>query len=177
MSFFPPVKKWTVPKSALVDSLEEMARDGRWRNEGIMLWLGRRGEGEAIITHLLALRGPGIVKQPQLLIIRSYLLNAVTDITARLKVALLGQIHSHGGKQVDLSPTDRKYGVIVPYYLSVVAPEYALNKETSIADCGVHIFEEGSGYRRLEGWEIAQRIEVVEGQRPPLLIAGRHRNG
>ena len=58
-----------------------------------------------------------------------------------IKRILVGQIHSHDRSYgVDLSWVDIKYGLSVPYYLSVVAPDYALNPETVWDDCGTHIY-------------------------------------
>ncbi len=171
--FFPRVERWHIPEMAVADSLREMAQDGSQGNEGIVLWLGRRHGGEATVTHLVALRGPGVVKQPDLLIIEPWLLNEVTDVTIGLKVALVGQIHSHGdGHGVDLSITDRTRGIAVPHYLSVVAPHYAMEPRIRIEDCGVHVFESRTGYRRLSVDEIGQRLTIVPGGRVPLIIVG-----
>lgn len=173
MTFFPTVESWRIPESAMVDSLHEMARDGAAGNEGIALWLGRRHSKKAEVTHLVALRGPGVLKQPDLLIVESWLLNDVADVTIELGVTLVGQIHSHGdGYSTDLSFTDRRYGIAVPYYLSLVAPDYAMKEGTGIADCGVHVFEPGVGYRCLLPVEIAQRIHIVSGPRLPMITVG-----
>jgi len=158
---------------AVADSLREMAQDGSQGNEGIVLWLGRRHDNEATVTHLVGLRGPGIMRQPDLLIIEPWLLNEVTDVTIELKVALVGQIHSHGDWHgVNLSITDRRRGIAVPYYLSIVAPSYATDPSTRIEDCGVHVYEPATGYRRLSAVEIGRRLRVMPGLRVPLIIVG-----
>ncbi len=173
MTFFPRVDCWCIPEIALADSLREMARDGAYGNEGIVLWLGRRRDGEATVTHLVALRGPGIVKRPDLINIEPWLLNEVTDVTIDLGVALIGQIHSHGRHHgIGLSITDRTRGIAVPYYLSVVAPNYATKPGTQIEDCGVHVYEPNIGYRRLAGAEASQRLHVGTGFEVPLILVG-----
>jgi hypothetical protein len=172
LSFFPPIKKWVVPESAIADSLREMALDGALGNEGVALWLGKRLKGIAEVTHLVALRGPGVIKRPDLLRIESFLFNDVADVAIKLGVSLLGQIHSHRGFGVDLSWVDSTYGVAVPYYLSAVAPYYAMRDDTDIKDCGVHVFEPGRGYRRLPPQEVAKRIRIGYGQKLPFLIVG-----
>ncbi len=94
-------------------------------------------------------------------------------MTIELGVVLIGQIHSHGsGYGVDLSITDRTRGIAVPYYLSLVAPYYAMKPETRIADCGVHMYEPESGYRRWSTVEIGQRFEITHDPRLPLIIVG-----
>jgi hypothetical protein len=149
-----------------------MSLDGALGNEGVTLWLGKRLKGIAEVTHLVVLRGPGIIKQPDLLRIDSHLFNDVTDVAIEFGVSLLGQIHSHRGLWVDLSWVDSTYGVAVPYYLSVVAPHYAMRADTNIKDCGVHVFDPRRGYRRLPPQEVAKRIHIVYGQKLTILTVG-----
>jgi proteasome lid subunit RPN8/RPN11 len=161
VNFFPVVHQWKLPGELLPVSLQEMALDGRVGNEGICLWLGQRGEdGIAVVSHAVKLRGCGIWKSPVNIRIAPELMREVHQYARALGVILVGQIHSHGPyHSVDLSPTDLRYGVSVPYYLSLVAPDYSLRAETQWRDCGVHIFAPGSGYRR-----------VCDNQIPELLL-------
>jgi hypothetical protein len=86
---------------------------------------------------------------------------------------LVGQIHSHGRHYgVDLSPTDHAYGIHVPYFLSVVCPDYAQTKSTAIQDCGVHVFLPNRGYIRLADREIETRIVIHKEPNVGVLIAG-----
>lgn len=172
-SFFSSIETWRIPESALVDSMAEMAIDGISGNEGVALWLGHRRDGIAEVTHLVALRGAGIIKFPDFLRIESWLLNEVTDLAIDLELCLIGQIHSHGfGYPTDLSETDRTFGLAVPYFLSVVAPDYGLRSSIFLPDCGVHIFEPRTGFRRLDEAEVSQRILVFPGDRLPLHTVG-----
>lgn len=172
-SYFSEIHSWVLPEVAFTASLEEMARDGASGNEGVMLWLGQQRQGIAEITHLVALRGNGVIKEPYFLQIESGLLNDVADLAIEYGVSLIGQIHSHGGGcSTDLSLTDRRYGIKTPYYLSVVAPDFALRQETRITDCGVHVYEPNHAYRRLSDAETAERIKVVRGLTPTMLLIG-----
>jgi len=174
VSFFPRVDKWVIPKSALADSIREMARDGRKGNEGVMLWLGRRQGGCAEITHLVALCGSGVIKEPDRLIITSGLLNQVTDLAIELGVVLVGHIHSHGpGHGNGLSFTDRKFGICVPYYLSVVASNYAMEGNTGVSDCGVYVYDPELGFQRMPHDELRKRIILVSKPRLPVLVVGQ----
>lgn len=173
VEFFPPVQVWRLPTAALTDSLAELARDGRSGSEGIMLWVGQRRDGVAEVTHLVALRGAGIIKAPAFIRITPPLFNEVADVVAELDAVLVGQIHSHGvGYSTNLSPTDRTQGIAVPYYLSIVAPDYALRPATRLVECGVHVFEPAVGYRRLPAAEIDERIQLVPGAVVPVLTVG-----
>src|SRR5437868_3450420 len=124
-SHFVDIASWQIPETAISDSLAEMAIDGRNGNEGIVLWLGRDNGNVAEITHLIRLRGPLVEKRPDLINIHSSLLNDVADFAIEHDSRLIGQVHSHGpGYSLDLSPTDREYGIKAPHYLSIVAPDY-----------------------------------------------------
>jgi hypothetical protein len=174
MSFFTPIATWRLPESALAASCREMARDGVAGNEGVALWLGRRGDGQAEITHVVALRGPGVLKRPDQLVIRPHLLNEVTDLAIELDVMLVGQIHSHGELYgTDLSYADHTFGIKVPYFLSLVAPDFALRPHTRLEDCGIHVFEPGSGFRRLHTVEAADRIRLMPSSPVPVLTVGQ----
>jgi proteasome lid subunit RPN8/RPN11 len=171
--YFPPVERWFLPESAFRDSLAEMALDGVLGNEGVVFWLGRRSNGEARITHVIALRGPGAIKRPAQLVIHESVFASVTDIAIDHGVSMIGQIHSHGpGYSTDLSPTDRMYGIAVPHYLSLVAPDYALRSNISLAECGIHVLEPGYGFTRMSAEEIRSRVVLTSNSRSQFLIAG-----
>lgn len=102
------------------------------------------------------------------------LINDVTDLAIDHGAMLVGQIHSHGtGYGTNLSPTDRKYGISIPHYLSLVAPHYGTRPETRIGECGVYVFEPGTGFRRLPFKEASRRVEIVSGHATPMLMAGK----
>jgi len=142
-------------------SFREMAEHGVSGNEGIAFWMGTLDGSEASITHVVAVRGPGILREPLFLQMSSGTVNALTDLAIDLGVVLIGQIHAHPGGFTDLSPTDRHLGVQFPQYLSVVAPEYAQRPGTSISECGVHVFYPPGGFSRLSAREVSDRLLVV----------------
>jgi hypothetical protein len=170
--YFSQIDAWRIPETAIADVLAEMAIDGREGNEGIVLFLGREDLAVAEVTHLVKLRGPGIKKRPWQITISAALLNEVTDVAIEHKVRLVGQVHSHGpGYGLDLSPTDRSYGIRAPYYFSLVAPDYALSSEP-IHRWGVHVFLERQGYVRLPPAEVSRRIQIVPSLRIPFITVG-----
>lgn len=173
MSFFTPISNWRIPETALVQSLREMAQDGLLGNEGVALWLGHRANGQADVTHLVGLRGSGVIKRPDQLVIHPQLVNEVTDLAIELGLVLVGQIHSHGELYgTDLSYADRNLGIKVPYFLSLVAPDYALRPQTPLEECGVHLFEPARGFRRLSPSEVVRRLVVVPGAPLPFSTVG-----
>lgn len=172
-ALFPQIQGWHLPEAAFQQSLTEMARDGAEGNEGIALWLGRRRAGIAEVTHVALLRGSGVVKRPAHIRLGADLLNDLTDLTIELGAALVGQIHTHGpGWSLDLSPTDRTYGPAVPWYVSVVAPDYALRSGIRFEECAVHVFEPGAGYRRLGIMETSERVRLFPGAPVEVVTVG-----
>jgi hypothetical protein len=170
--YFSPTEIWRIPQGAIADSLAEMAIDGEQGNEGIVLWLGRDDGEVCEVTQLVRLRGPLVEKFPDLINVDPALLNEVADLAIEHKARLIGQVHSHGpGYRLDLSPTDRDYGIKAPYYLSLVAPDYG-NTTQAIEHWGVHVFKESVGYVRLGLQEVRRRIQIVAGTRVPFLTAG-----
>jgi hypothetical protein len=163
---------WRLPKAAIEDSLDEMARDGASGNEGIVLWLGKDNGEIADITHLIRLRGPLVEKRKNYISIHPALFNDVADIAIEHGIRLVGQVHSHGpGHDVDLSPTDRIHGIQFPSYLSLVAPDYARTR-APLHNWGVHVFTNEAGYVRLSHREARRRLQITEGLRPPMLTVG-----
>ncbi|MGH6956806.1 MAG: hypothetical protein ACREEW_09115 [Caulobacteraceae bacterium] len=167
---------WRMPQSALRSSMAEMARDGARDCEGIALWLGRRHENVAEITHVVGLRGPGVHRRPDYLSITPELLNDVTDAAIELGVFLVGQIHSHPpGAGVGLSPLDQRFGIRAQGYLSAVAPNFAARLDTPTSACGFHLFEGGT-WRRFGPEECVRRVEVFDDvpSTPLIIIGGDH---
>jgi hypothetical protein len=171
-SYFSQVETWRIPETVIPDALAEMAIDGCDGNEGIVLFLGRDKDAAAEVTHLVKLRGPGLRKHPLQIKIDAALLNEVTDVAIENKVRLIGQVHSHGpGFSLDLSPTDRAYGLKTPYYLSLVAPDYGMSA-VPIQRWGVHVFMENQGYVQLSAAEVDRRVQVVPGAHAPFITVG-----
>jgi hypothetical protein len=161
-AFFPSVGQWDVPEGLLEDAVKEVAIDGRKGREGTCLWLGTKSEGSAAITTSVHLRGPGIRKSAAQISIEPWLLREVHQAARDRDLILVGQIHSHGRLYgVDLSPTDHSYGVRVPYFLSVVAPDYGQTWPIDWTDCGVHVYRPATGFMRMDDDTIHQSIKVV----------------
>jgi hypothetical protein len=151
---------WALPANLLAASIEIMRPHGRLGNEGLALWLGRADGHLALVTHVVAPRGPGFRTSPLQLKLSWNAMARLTDLAGELETYLVGQIHSHPGLFVDLSEVDEKYGVRCQDYLSLVCPHYAQRPVAGIDECGVHMFDCGN-YRRLAAIEVARRIAVT----------------
>lgn len=162
---------WRLPAAAIQASIAEMAPDGACGCEGVAMWLGRRIVGVVTVTHVIGLRGPGVIKRPDQLLISAELLCEVTDVAIEHGVYLVGQIHSHPDSWVDLSESDKRCGIQAPGYLSVVAPHFARDPATTPGQCGFHVFRRG-GWRRLPPWERPWRVAIVSGAAPLIKVGG-----
>lgn len=148
----------------LAQSIAEMAIDGREGNEGTCFWFGNRTDGDAEISHLILLRGRGISKSPLNVSVSAELMREVHERTEALGLTLVAQIHSHSSFcGVDMSASDHAYGVSVPYFLSIICPDYAQNPETTFRDCGVHLCLPTRGYVRLTQKEVKRKMILVPG--------------
>ena len=159
--YFSETERWCLPDRAVPEALAEMALDGCDGNEGIVLFFGKDRGSTADVSHLVRLRGSGISKSPVQIRLSAELMNDVADAALELGVRLVGQVHSHGRYYgVQLSPTDRMYGIQAPFYLSLVAPDYAMSA-APIEQWGAHVFMEGQGYVQLNRAEAVRRIQLV----------------
>lgn len=170
--YFTQTRLWRIPQAAIEDSLDEIAIDGIEGTEGIVLWLGKDSDDTAVVTHLIRLRGPLVTKRKGYINIHSALLNDVADIAIEHGLRLLGQVHSHPpGYSVDLSPTDRMYGIQVPSYLSLVVPDFA-RMRVPVDHWGVHIYTTEAGYIRVDHEDVRRCLQITDGSRPPMFTVG-----
>ena len=169
---FPEVKRWRIPITAWVASLDELGVDGELGREGIAFWLGRREAGVATVSAVALLRGPLIRKFSNQIFIDAGLVNELTDAAIAAGYRVVGQIHSHGPwTTTDLSETDRELGLAVPYHLSIVAPDFG-RRRVQPSGCGVHVYLPGDGFRLLKRVEVDERIRLVVAGPAAVLTVG-----
>jgi proteasome lid subunit RPN8/RPN11 len=153
--------QWYVPANLLTESVEIMRPHGRVGNEGLALWFGTASENRIEITHVVAVSGAGFHTTPQHIALSLRAMAKLTDLAETLDVALVGQIHSHPARLLELSSLDQRQGIRSDNYLSVVCPYYAQRAVSGFDDCGVHVFER-QRYRRMQGKELHQRIVLFD---------------
>lgn len=150
---------WSFPADLLDVSLRVMRPHGTAGNEGLALWFGEHRGSLVAITHVVEPYGAGFSASPYHLSLSLRGMAKLTDLAEELGAPLVGQIHSHPGRFLDLSEVDERDGIRVPDYLSLVCPFYAQMCSLSLQDCGVHIFGRAA-YRRLLPPETGQRIAM-----------------
>lgn len=164
-----------MPATILEQSIAEMAVDGRNGNEGTCFWLGKRAKGEAEVSHLVFLRGNGIHKSPLNVRVSAELMREVHERAEALGLSLVAQIHSHSSFcGVDMSPSDHAYGISVPFFLSIICPDYAQNPATTLLDCGVHVCLPEGGYIRLQRGEVKRKMIFMPGLLAGITVIGEN---
>lgn len=151
---------WELPGDLIRKSVEAMRPHGLHGNEGLALWFGREEAGRVSVAHLVVPYGTGLVTNPLHLSLSLRAISRVTRLADELDCYWLGQIHSHPGQMLDLSDVDKRMGVRVQDYLSVVCPYYAQRDTRTVDECGVHMFDQGR-YRWLKSREVTKYITVT----------------
>lgn len=152
---------WNIPHQLLQQSQEAMRPYGAQGHEGLCLWFGSEEAGTVSITHLVVPHGPGLVTHPLHLSLSMRAMSRITRLAGEIDRYWAGQIHSHPGLMLDLSDVDRRMGVLVQDYLSLVCPYYAQRHVQSVHQFGVHVYDTGR-YRRLSALEVDTRIAVSD---------------
>lgn len=151
---------WRLPANLLSESVAIMRPHGAKGDEGLALWLGTESVGRIDVTHIVEVIGPGFFTTPLYMRLSLRAMAVLTDLADRLDTFLIGQIHSHPARFLDLSDLDKRNGIRSPGYLSVVCPYYAQRQLAGFDECGVHVFD-NHRYRRLSADEIARRLIVI----------------
>jgi proteasome lid subunit RPN8/RPN11 len=154
---------WKMPGNLLSDSLAAMRPHGVRGNEGLALWFGKEDGVHSVITHVIDVYGQGFRTSPLHMALSIRAMSVLTDLAEKLDTFLVGQIHSHPERLLDLSKLDKEHGIRIPNYLSVVCPYYAQRDLNSFEECGVHVFED-KGYRRMAPREVSNRLVWIDAQ-------------
>ncbi len=150
---------WSLPSDLLRESIAIMRPHGRIGNEGLALWFGSVEGSCAKITHVVEVHGPGFQTTPLYMSLSLRAMTVLMDLAEQIDSCLVGQIHSHPNRLLDLSELDRVHGIRSLNYLSVVCPYYAQRDIGRFDECGVHVFE-NFRYRRMQPDEVAGRLVI-----------------
>lgn len=153
--------RWYVPANLLAVSIDIMRPHGAVGNEGLALWFGAANDNRVEITHVVDVSGPGFHTTPLHMTLSLRAMAVLTDLAERLESALVGQIHSHPARLLELSRLDQRQGIRSDNFLSAVCPHYAQRAVAGFDECGVHVFE-NQRYRRMSDKEISERLILCD---------------
>lgn len=148
---------WYLPENLLQQSVTIMRPHGLVGNEGLALWYGNADGRRVNITHVVSVSGPGFHTTPLYMRLSLRAMSTLTALGEQLNSFLVGQIHSHPERFLDLSKLDKEMGIRSPDYLSVVCPYYAQRDISGFDECGVHVFDNRI-YRRMPAGEVSRRL-------------------
>jgi hypothetical protein len=154
----PPRPMFAVNESVILQS-ERWLRSPRWNGrESIVYWTGVKRDDLWLVTtvikpHAVTTRGSFKTSAQD---------NAqVIEFLADAGLALLGQVHTHGGAYVDHSHGDDEDAFMPKENsMSFVVPHFGRQGMRPFDRCGVHRFESGR-FRRLQPAEIGAEVCVV----------------
>jgi hypothetical protein len=154
----PPRPIFAVNQSAIVQS-ERWLRSPPWRGrESIVYWTGVKRDDLWLVTTVI---------KPRAVTTRgSFRTSAqdnarVIDFLSQAGLAFLGQVHTHGGGNVDHSAGDDEDAFMPKENsISIVVPYYGRRGMRPFDRCGVHRYESGR-FRRLQPTEIDAEVCIV----------------
>jgi hypothetical protein len=114
-------------------------KDGR--HEGLVLWLGRRVEGDTLIA---AAATPEVEHTWGSVRLGHHAVGVASKAARRAGVSVLVQVHSHPGRDTRHSDGDDRM-VLLPYagMFSLVVGRYGDERIEPRSDLGLHQFQDG----------------------------------
>lgn len=156
---FERIDRFMLPARLLDATVEHLRAEGQFRVESIVFWAGKVNGHYATMTHLVVPRGRGVFKHPFQVRVSEEIIAAVCELLDPPELVLLGQVHTHMHGAFH-SPTDDRYSLDTPGYVSVVIPEFA---QKGVADWGKWAFHECNApgsFRRVPVDEVSNRFMV-----------------
>lgn len=158
-SFFARIQRFMLPAQLLEATVEHLRAEGQFRVESIVFWAGRVDGLLATMTHLVVPRGSGVFKHPLQVRVSEDVIAEVCELLDPPHLVLLGQVHTHMGAAFH-SPTDDRYSLDTPGYLSLVVPDFAREDASHWTDWAFHECDGHGAFRRLSASEAGRRFIV-----------------
>lgn len=154
----PPRPMFAINESVIAQS-ECWLRSPRWRGrESIVYWTGVKRDDLWLVTTVI---------KPRAVTTRGSFRTSgednarVVEFLSQAGLALLGQVHTHGGGYVEHSVGDDEDAFMPKEnMISIVVPEYGRRGMRPLDRCGVHRYESGR-FRRLQPAEIDADVCIV----------------
>ena len=158
--YFQAIDTFTLPAALLDETLAALRAEGQLRVESLVFWAGSVQNGAATVTHVVVPKGDGVFKHPLQVRIDENVLAAVCDLVDPPRLLLLGQVHTHLGDAFH-SPTDDRFSLDTPGYLSIVIPNFARDDAALWHLWAFYECQGGGRFRPIDGAERAYRFIVA----------------
>jgi hypothetical protein len=158
--YFPRLDTFALSAALLDNTLTALRAEGKFCVESLVFWGGAVANGVAVVTHVFVPKGPGVYKHPLQVRINDQVIAALCGELDPPRLVLLGQVHTHM-EEAFHSPSDDRFSMDTPGYVSIVIPEFARG-DVSARDRWAFYECEGSGrFRPIDGQERARRFLIT----------------
>ena len=122
--YFPRINTFALPTALLDNTLTALRTEGEFCVESLVFWGGAVADGVAVVTHVFVPKGPGVYKHQLQVRINEQVIAALCGELDPPRLVLLGQVHTHMEAAFH-SPSDDRFSLDTPGYVSIVIPEFA----------------------------------------------------
>lgn len=162
--YFSALDRFTLSEHLLAETVARLREEGQFQMESIVFWIGSVEASRGAISQLVVPRGPGVFKHPYQVRVSENIIAGICELLDPPRAILLGQVHTHMYEAFH-SPTDDRFSLGTPGYLSLVVPNFARDDPSRWRDWGFYECAGLEAFRRLGSDEVLRRF-VIEPARP-----------
>jgi hypothetical protein len=157
--YFQRIDRFRLAAELLEATLDALRAEGQYRVESLVFWGGSLRDGHATVDHLFVPKGLGVLKHALQVRVNENVVAAICDYLDPPHLVLFGQVHTHIGEAFH-SPSDDRFSLDTPGYLSLVIPNAGRDDVSRWEDWAFFECEGGGRFRRIDTGERATRFTV-----------------
>lgn len=158
--YFPRIDTFALSTALLDNTLSALRAEGQFCVESLVFWGGAVAGGVAVVTHVFVPKGPGVYKHQLQVRINEQVIAALCGELDPPRLVLLGQVHTHREAAFH-SPSDDRFSLDTPGYVSIVIPEFARHNVSAKDEWAFYECEGGGRFRKIEAKERARRFLIT----------------
>ena len=158
--YFKPIETFALPATLLEETLVALRVEGGFRVESLVFWAGSVYNGKAAVTHVFVPKGEGVFKHPLQVRVHDSVVAALCGELDPPRLVLLGQVHTHL-EEAFHSPTDDRFSLDTPGYVSIVIPKFGRDNAGSWHRWAFYECESRGQFREIDAGERARRFLIA----------------
>ena len=158
--YFPRIDTFALSAALLAETLAALRAEGEFRVESLVFWGGVVADGVAVVTDVFVPKGPGVYKHPLQVRISDRVIAALCGELDPPRLVLLGQVHTHMEAAFH-SPSDDRFSLDTPGYVSIVIPEFARGEVSAQNEWAFYECEGGGHFRAIDAQERVRRFLIT----------------
>ena len=158
-SLYPQFERYVLAGDLLQQTVSALRDELADEVENIVFWGGRAEGSTARIDRLFVPRGDGILRHACQIRVDESVIAALCDFLDPPNVVLLGQVHTHLEGAFH-SPTDDRFSLDTPGFLSVVVPECGRAGADDWLSWAFHVCLGSHRFERLDEANVVKRFHV-----------------